>query len=114
RELDGAVALVTGGASGIGLAIGQSLAERGVRVVLADIAEGALAGAAAACPAALAVPLDVTDRDQWAAVRDRVEAEIGPIDILCNVAGIGPDGNQLADMPPANWDRIIATNLTSR
>jgi NAD(P)-dependent dehydrogenase (short-subunit alcohol dehydrogenase family) len=106
-------AFVTGGASGIGLAIGEALAARGVAVTLADANATTLEQAArSAGDRVHRVLLDVRDRDAWARARAEAEARFGPVDLLFNNAGIAPDGNQLADMDPASFDRVIAINLT--
>jgi NAD(P)-dependent dehydrogenase (short-subunit alcohol dehydrogenase family) len=106
-------AFVTGGASGIGLAIGEALAARGVAVTLADANAATLdqAGRDFRVPVRRAL-LDVRDREAWANARSEAEAAFGPVDLLFNNAGIAPDGNQLADMDPASFDRVIAINLT--
>lgn len=78
--LAGKIALVTGAASGIGLAIAQACAQAGARVVHTD--------RTAPADAAASFALDVTDADACAAVAARVQAEIGNIDILVNSAGI--------------------------
>ncbi|MBV9993814.1 MAG: SDR family oxidoreductase [Caulobacteraceae bacterium] len=112
-ELAGRVALVTGGASGIGLGAAQALASRGVRIVLADIDARQLALAQPTVAAeSLAVQLDVSDRSAWARARAEAEARFGQVDILVQSAGIGPDGRSLAAMQPESFDRLIRINLT--
>lgn len=105
-------AFVTGGANGIGLAIARSLAATGMAITLADIDREALA---LACTGTewCAVHLDVRDREAWARAKVTAEARFGPVDVLVNNAGIGPDGNMLADTDPAAFDRIVALDLTS-
>jgi NAD(P)-dependent dehydrogenase (short-subunit alcohol dehydrogenase family) len=108
-------AFITGGASGIGLAIGDALAKRGVRLTLADVDEAGLKSALAArSDHYRGQVLDTRDREGWARAKTEAEAEaaFGPVDILVNNAGIGPDGRPFADMEPASFDRIIAINLT--
>jgi len=106
-------AFITGGASGIGLAIGKALAGLGVRVTIADIdrqaIDAALAGEGAAFRGAV---LDVRDRAGWAAAKAEAEAAFGPVDLLFNNAGIASFGYQLADMEPEAFDRVIAVDLT--
>lgn len=106
-------AFITGGASGLGLAIADALAERGVRVTLADANEEALATALAVRDERFrGAVLDVRDRAGWARARTEAEAAFGPVDLLFNNAGIAPDGKELADMPPESFDRVISINLT--
>jgi NAD(P)-dependent dehydrogenase (short-subunit alcohol dehydrogenase family) len=105
-------AFITGGASGFGLAFGDALAARGIRVTLADVDADALKAVLAERGAEFrAAQLDVRDREAWARVRDEAEAAFGPVDLLFNNAGIAPDGLDLADMPPESFDRVIGINL---
>jgi len=106
-------AFVTGGASGIGLAIVDALLARGVCVTAADINKEALAAESAQRGSRFAgITLDVRDRSAWSAVKQEAEARFGPVDILVNNAGIGPNARALADMNPESFDRVIAINLT--
>jgi NAD(P)-dependent dehydrogenase (short-subunit alcohol dehydrogenase family) len=98
-ELAGSVAVVTGGASGIGRALARRFATAGARaVVVADLdTDGARAVAGGLdCEVALGVGLDVTSEEQVRAAADRVEAEAGPIDLWCSNAGIAV-GHDSAD-----------------
>ena len=108
-DINGKTALITGAASGIGLAIAQALAAGGARVIMADIDRDELERSAALIAGAEAIVLDVTDRDRWAVARER----FGAVDILVNNAGIGPDGSALCDMDPESFDRIIRIDLVS-
>ena len=106
-------AFVTGGASGFGLAIADALAERGVRVTIADVDAEAVANVLASRDDRFrGAHLDVRDREAWDSAKAEAEADFGPVDLLFNNAGIGPDGSELADMSPADFDRMIAINLT--
>jgi NAD(P)-dependent dehydrogenase (short-subunit alcohol dehydrogenase family) len=107
-------AFVTGGASGIGLAIGRALAARGARVVLADIDAATLEQAARDVPGQVeAIRLDVRDRANWAEARVRTESRFGPVGILANVAGVVAEiGKGLLDQSSDSFDRTIAINLT--
>jgi meso-butanediol dehydrogenase / (S,S)-butanediol dehydrogenase / diacetyl reductase len=107
--LDGRVALVTGGASGIGAGIARVLADAGARVAIGDLGEAA-ASAVAGQLAGLGVRLDVTDRVVVDQAVSRVESELGPVDVLVNNAGVSsvsPFG-QISD---AEWDRLMGVNL---
>ncbi len=111
--IPGTTAFVTGGASGIGLAIARALLAEGGRVVLADWNREWLDAALLELgDGASGMLLDVTDRDAWSQARDAVEADVGPVDILVNNAGIGPDLNRLAEMPPEHFDRLVAIKLS--
>jgi len=113
-RVGGKVALVTGGASGIGRGCAEKLAAEGAFVVVTDIqdklGEEVVAGIEAAGGKAEYVHHDVTDEDVWAEVVAGVKARHGRLDILVNNAGIGIGGSIL-DMTLANWRRQTAINL---
>jgi NAD(P)-dependent dehydrogenase (short-subunit alcohol dehydrogenase family) len=91
RSLTGKVAVVTGGARGIGQALARALAREGAIVAIGDLdGAGAEAAAAELGGRSLGLPLDVTDRPAFAAFLDEVERRLGPLDILVNNAGIMP------------------------
>jgi NAD(P)-dependent dehydrogenase (short-subunit alcohol dehydrogenase family) len=103
-EFDGLVAVVTGGASGIGLATAQLLAERGAAVACLDLTPDGLP------QPLLGIPADVTDD---AAVREAVRTAataLGGLDILVNNAGIGAQGT-VADNPDDEWHRVFDVNV---
>lgn len=107
----GQVALVTGGASGIGRALGAELARAGATVVLADV-DGAAAAAAAAEIGgnAESAPLDVRDRGEFAALVHDLVVRHGHLDLLCNNAGIQM-GGPTHELTGQHWDRIVDVNL---
>jgi len=91
RSLTGKVAVVTGGARGIGQALARALAREGAIVAIGDLdGAGAEAAAAELGGRSLGSALDVTDRPAFAAFLDEVERRLGPLDILVNNAGIMP------------------------
>jgi glucose 1-dehydrogenase len=103
------IALVTGGAGGIGYACAEALAEDGCRVLLADIDAGVasvaerLGGAGYVC--------DMGDAAAIGALFDRIEAEVGPVSVLVNNAGIAQGGDFLThDLE--TFERVIRVNLT--
>ena len=89
RSLSGKVAVVTGGARGIGQALARALAREGVVVAIGDLDAGAAEAAATELHnGSIGLALDVTDRPGFTAFLDEVEQRLGPIDILVNNAGI--------------------------
>jgi NAD(P)-dependent dehydrogenase (short-subunit alcohol dehydrogenase family) len=112
RELDGRVAIVTGGASGIGRAMVERFVEEGARVVVADVnAEGGDAVASELGDAVAFQPTDVADRDQIQAAVDLAVAGFGGLDIMCNNAGIGGAPKRFLDDDFADFDRMMAVNV---
>jgi 3-hydroxybutyrate dehydrogenase len=114
-QLTGRVALVTGGASGIGQAIAQAFAEAGARVVLADLNQPAAEATATEIVqrtgvAALAIQTDVTEEQSVEATVERTVREFGSVDILVSNAGaqwIAP----IEQLSLADWKRILAVHL---
>ena len=97
-QIDGAVALVTGGARGIGLSIAQRLAREGARVVIADLdGDAAVLAAREIGSDARGFALDVGESDDYRRVVAEVEDTLGPIDIVVNNAGIMPVGPLLEE-----------------
>lgn len=113
ENLAGKTAFVTGGASGIGYAMAKAFAAEGMNVAIADIDQPALDVAVAALYRSnveiRGVLLDVTDRTQYAEVVDRLEAEIGPIDVVCNNAGVYRGGS-ICDVTYEDWDWVMGVN----
>ncbi|QCH25585.1 SDR family NAD(P)-dependent oxidoreductase [Mycobacteroides salmoniphilum] len=98
-QMESAIALVTGGARGIGLSIAQRLAREGVRVVIADLdGEAAARAAREIGSGAQGFALDVAEFDEYLRVVTEVEETIGPIDIVVNNAGIMPVGPLLGEL----------------
>lgn len=112
RELEGRVALVTGGSRGIGLAISELLADAGARVAVVARNGERAAEAAASLPGSghAGYACDVADGAAVSATVEAVEADLGGVDILVNNAGITRD-NILLRMKDEEWNEVIDTNL---
>ena len=112
--LDGKIALVTGGAQGIGRSLALGLAESGCRVAVADLrAEGADETAELITQRgadALSLTADVSRREAVQQMVDAVVARWGGVDVLINDAGVYPRATVL-EMDEATWDLVIDTNL---
>jgi meso-butanediol dehydrogenase/(S,S)-butanediol dehydrogenase/diacetyl reductase len=109
--LSGKVALVTGGASGIGAGIARVLAARGARVAIGDLDPGAAAAAVAGLlGGGLGLRLDVTDRASTDAAVGQVEERLGPVDVLVNNAGVSNVAPFL-EITDQDWDRLMNVNL---
>ncbi len=111
-ELDGRVALVTGGASGIGRAISRELAARGARVAVADLNEPGALAVAAELSGALGLHCDVADSAQCEAVVAAVRAQLGPVDILVNDAGL-QHVSPIETFPIDRWRYLIEVMLVA-
>jgi 2-dehydro-3-deoxy-L-rhamnonate dehydrogenase (NAD+) len=111
-DLDGQVAVVTGGAQGIGFAIAKRLVDSGAKVSLWDLNAELLNQAKAALgPAANSVVVNITDLPGLYDAVARVETEVGPISILVNSAGIAGKNATLEDYDPEEWRRVVEVNL---
>src|SRR3954452_25048747 len=114
-QVDGKIALVTGGASGIGEACVETLAREGAAVVISDIDDvrgNDLASSLnAAGRQAIYLRHDVTDETQWQQVVAEIERRHGRLDILVANAGIGIMVTSIAEMSLADWRRQTAVNL---
>ncbi|MBJ7483112.1 SDR family NAD(P)-dependent oxidoreductase [Brevundimonas sp.] len=106
-RFQGRVAIVTGGATGIGAAIVARLASEGAQIVVADIKAPEPDAAAS-----LFIPTDVTDSTQVTAMVAETMSRFGRLDILVNNAGIGVLA-ETPDLSEAQWERVFAVNATS-
>ena len=114
NRLQGKVALITGAASGIGLAAARRFAAEGATVLLGDRNGDALAKARADLPGDMhqAVTFDVTDEEAWTELAADIERRFGKLDILVNNAGFGKFAS-IAETSLAQWRSILAVNLDS-
>ena len=115
-DLTGKIAIITGGATGIGRGIAEGLADAGAAIVLAarrlekcDMACKEIAERTGV--ATLPFQCDITDRRQVATLVDGVVAEFGQIDILVNNSGTGGSEKPILKMTDDDWNRVIDTNL---
>jgi len=121
-NLDGRVAIITGGSGGIGAALARAFAAHGMRVVIADVAadEAARLAAELGAERALALPTDVADPESCVASVARAVERFGTIHVLVNNAGLGlgairrdhfTHGVRIEDITPEAWRRMVAVNL---
>ncbi|MBI1394885.1 MAG: SDR family NAD(P)-dependent oxidoreductase [Betaproteobacteria bacterium] len=114
QDFEGRVAVITGGASGLGLAMARRFAREGMRIVLGDVQRDALDGAVASFEEAgvpvLGVACDVSRQPDVDALRDAAVARFGAVHVLCNNAGVAPGGlvweNTLED-----WQWCLGVNV---
>src|SRR5688572_22395581 len=112
HDFEGRVAIVTGGAGGIGTATVQRFLQAGAKVAAFDRDQGRLDQLKAGSSDALSIHrLDVSQWDDVHAAVDDVETRFGRIDILVNVAG-GGSPTTIASASPEDWGRIVGLNLT--
>jgi 2-hydroxycyclohexanecarboxyl-CoA dehydrogenase len=104
------IAIVTGGGQGIGRAIAEKLAAEGATVVVTDLVGQNASQTADGLPGAVAIGVDVTDRQAVQAMADQVVQLLGRIDVLVNNAG-WDKASPFVDSEPGDWDRAIAVNL---
>ena len=117
QQLQGRVAVITGAASGVGLALAQRFGREGMRLVLADIEAAALARVQAQFQAqgvpALAVQVDVMDEAQVAALADAAYRHYGAVHLLCNNAGVTAPALRAPtwETRTADWQWVLGVNL---
>jgi NAD(P)-dependent dehydrogenase (short-subunit alcohol dehydrogenase family) len=116
QDLSGKVALITGAASGIGRGLVDAVAAAGMAAVAADIDSERLEEVAAALHKAgvrgLTSTLDIRDRAAWAGLIERAERELGPVQLLCNNAGVTATPGPFMELPAEAWDWVVGINLT--
>lgn len=114
RDVAGKTAFITGGASGIGLAMARSFCAAGMKVVIADVEQAALDAVEnefAACNAEfLTVEVDVTDRAGMEAAAAATEARFGRVHVVCNNAGVAV-GGRIDEMTFDDWDWVLGVNV---
>ena len=113
-ELIGKVAVVMGGAKGVGRGICHALGDEGATVVIADIDREAAEDVAESLwkrgVKAEAMTCDVTKRTALEGLADRIAMEFGGVDLLCNNASVSSDGD-IQSLAENDWDRLMAVNL---
>ena len=109
-KLNGDIAAVTGGASGIGLAVAKMLAEAGARVAILDINRHNADKAAATIPNAFGVEVDVADETSVEAAFDVIQKQ-GTASILVNCAGIAIR-REAVGLPLTDWNKVVDVNMT--
>lgn len=116
NDMNGKVALITGGSSGIGLATAIAFAKKGAAVVIADIDETAGEKAVETIKSqggeAIFVKTDVSSSEQIQALVNKTVEQFGGLDYAVNNAGIGGESVPTAEITEAGWDRVIGINLT--
>ncbi len=114
RELNGKVAVITGGGSGIGRAMALAFADEGMDIAIGDIEPDAGEAVAEEVRAkgrrAIAVACDVTDLDSVRALAEAAKAELGAFHVVCNNAGV-ISGGPTPDLSPADWDWVLDVDL---
>jgi NAD(P)-dependent dehydrogenase (short-subunit alcohol dehydrogenase family) len=111
-NLDGKIAIVTGGSKGIGLGIAKTFAENGATVIVTGRNKNDLDKVSSNSPKFLGIVSDVRDSDQVNDLIDTIIEKFGRIDVLVNNAGILPRIKKLHEIDEKEWDDVIDTNLT--
>ena len=114
EQVEGKVAFITGGASGLGLAMARAFTGAGMKVVIADIEDSALASAAAEFAESnaqvITMKVDVTDRAAMAKAAEDTLAAFGKVHVLCNNAGVALTGD-ISEHNYQDWDWVMKVNL---
>ncbi|HTE52427.1 MAG TPA: SDR family NAD(P)-dependent oxidoreductase [Kofleriaceae bacterium] len=117
KQLEGKVAVVTGAASGIGLAMARRFATEKMKLVLLDIEEGALAAVEkelrASGTTVLAIRTDVSRSAELEAAAARAHDQLGTVHVICNNAGVGGVGGPMWKLSEADWQWTLSVNLWS-
>ena len=115
QNVTGKVAFITGGASGMGLAMARSFSNAGMKVVIADIEDDALAAVAREFEASnaefLTLKVDVTDREAMAEAADAAEERFGNVHVVCNNAGVAVGGHGWTRTPGRTGDWVTGVNI---
>jgi len=111
-RVEGKCIIVTGGGGGIGAGIAEAFVEKGAKVAVTDInLDYARAEAERIGHGVIALRHDVTSPESWAEVKAAVEAQFGPVDVLCNNAGISLTFQPLDEVSVEEFDRVMAINV---
>ena len=114
KDVTGKVAFITGGASGMGLAMARSFSAAGMKVAIADIEQAALDRVQAEFDKTnaevITLKVDVTDRDAMEKAAQETEAAFGKVHVVCNNAGVAVGGG-LDAMDYKDWDWVMGVNL---
>ena len=112
QELDGKVAVITGGGSGIGASLARACTAEGMRVVVVDVSEERAASVAAELPGGTAVAraVDVSDAASVEALADFAFDAFGAVHLLCNNAGVSPAG-RIWDFTDDEWRWLLGVNV---
>src|SRR5262249_12592350 len=112
-ELKGKTAFITGGGGGIGGGMPEAVVPQGADPAIADIDFGYAEEEAKRIGGdVLALQLDVTSLESWAAARAKAHGAFGAVDVLCNNAGIATPWKPLDELAPDLFDRVLKINVT--
>ncbi|ANZ62765.1 hypothetical protein AYR62_00725 [Secundilactobacillus paracollinoides] len=112
-RLDGKIALITGGAGGLGFEDAKYFVNEVAKVAIADMAEEVgKTKATELGENAMFVSLNVTDEDSWEKALTAVEEQFGAVTVLVNNAGIGDTPSYIKDLDLKDWNKVLAVDLT--